>query len=217
MLVHRAQSSAQTLKPASHVREKSAATGEGDLRQGLIALGPELFGRALRMSRSPSIAEDLVQDTVERAIRFESHYQPGTNLRAWVHQILFSVFVTRCRRSRRERNALDVLSTDPCAWTLPDAAAEMRALSPGVARALGTLPASFQQAVVLVDLEELSYKDAAARLGVPVGTVMSRLHRGRKMLAEAIRGAASAAAREDGAAARDDGGAGQQGAMAEAA
>jgi RNA polymerase sigma-70 factor (ECF subfamily) len=177
MLIHRAQSSSRTLTT-------------GDLRQGLIEMAPELFGRALRMSRSPSIAEDLVQDTVERAIRFESHYQPGTNLRAWVHQILFSVFVTRCRRNRRERNALDVLSTDPCAWTSPDTAADMRALSPGVARALRTLPPNFRDAVVLVDLDELSYKDAAARLGVPVGTVMSRLHRGRKMLAEAIRSSA---------------------------
>jgi RNA polymerase sigma-70 factor (ECF subfamily) len=189
MLVHRAQSPARTHNAGTHVRHAGSAGRESDLRQGLVEIAPELFGRALRMSRSPSIAEDLVQDTVERAIRFESHYQPGTNLRAWVHQILFSVFVTRCRRSRRERNALDVLSTDPCAWTSPDGAAEMRALSPGVARALATLPQNFRDAVVLVDLDELSYKDAAARLGVPVGTVMSRLHRGRRMLAEAIRSA----------------------------
>lgn len=214
MLVHRAKSPARTLKTPTHVREESAAARERDLRQGLIAMAPELFGRALRMARSPSIAEDLVQDTVERAIRFESHYQPGTNLRAWVHQILFSVFVTRCRRSRRERNALDVLSTDPCAWTSPDTSAEMRALSPGVARALGSLPPNFRDAVILVDLDELSYKDAAARLGVPVGTVMSRLHRGRKMLADAIRSAGGAPAE---LAARDDGAAAPRAPVAEAA
>ncbi|MCC6558101.1 MAG: sigma-70 family RNA polymerase sigma factor [Polyangiaceae bacterium] len=189
MLAHSARSTARTLGPASHVRPGTSEGARADLRRGLVEMAPELFGRALRMSRSPSVAEDLVQDTVERAIRFESHYQPGTNLRAWVHQILFSVFVTRCRRSRRERNALDVLSTDPCAWTSQDAAAEMRALSPGVARALGSLPQSFRDVVVLVDLDELPYKDAAARLGVPVGTVMSRLHRGRKMLAAALRSA----------------------------
>ena len=161
-----------------------------DLRKGLVELKGDLFGRALRMARCPAMAEDLVQDTVERAIRFESSYHPGTNLRAWVHQILFSVFITSCRRGRRERNALEVLSTDPCAWTLPEAVStEMSQLSPPMARALEALPKSFRDAIVLVDLEEMAYKDAAQRLGVPVGTVMSRLHRGRKMLAEAVRGA----------------------------
>lgn len=176
--------SSQTTKPAN----TNATTDKVmDLRRGLVDLAPELFGRALRMSRSPSLAEDLVQDTVERAIRFESYYQPGTNLRAWVYQILFSVFVTRCRRNRRERNALDVLSTDPCAWTAHEDVHEMAGLSPALVRALNALPTSFRQVVVLVDLEEMSYKDAADKLGVPVGTVMSRLHRGRKMLAETVR------------------------------
>jgi RNA polymerase sigma-70 factor, ECF subfamily len=158
-----------------------------ELCRGLVEMTPELFGRALRLARSPATAEDLVQDTVERAIRFASNYQPGTNLRAWVVQILFSVFITRCRRLRRERNALDVLATDPCAWTIPDGRSEMLALSPGVTRALDTLPHGFRDAVVLVDVQEMSYKDAAAQLGVPVGTVMSRLHRGRRLLAEALR------------------------------
>jgi RNA polymerase sigma-70 factor (ECF subfamily) len=180
---------------ACHATPMNASTtslptrSANDIRRGLVELKADLFGRALRMARCPAKAEDLVQDTVERAIRFESTYQPGTNLRAWVHQILFSVFMTSCRRGRRERDALDVLSTDPCAWTLPEVSGtELRELSPPVARALETLPKSFRDAVVMVDLEELSYKDAAAHLGVPVGTVMSRLHRGRRMLAEVIGG-----------------------------
>ena len=177
---------------ANRAAEAQGGIGEArayqDLRESLAAMAPELFGRALRMSRSSFMAEDLVQDTVERAIRFEAHYTPGTNLRAWVHQILFSVFVTKCRRGRRERNALDHLSSDPCAWTSQDAAAEMSELSPPLQRALDGLPRSFRDAVVLVDLQELSYKDAARRLGVPVGTVMSRLYRGRRLLADAVRG-----------------------------
>jgi RNA polymerase sigma-70 factor, ECF subfamily len=177
---------AATACPANQTK-LSAPVADG-IRKNLTALTPELFCRALRMARSPEAAEDLVQDTVERAIRFEAQYQPGTNLRAWVYQILFSVFVTRCRRYRRERNALDVLSTDPCAWTMPERAAEMRDLSPPVARALNTLPKAFRDVVVLVDIEELSYKDAAAHLGVPVGTVMSRLHRGRRALADVVSG-----------------------------
>jgi RNA polymerase sigma-70 factor (ECF subfamily) len=142
------------------------------------------LGRATRLSHSPTVAEDLVQDTVERALKFESHYVEGTNVRAWVHQILFSVFITRCRRVRRERKALSWLGTDPCAWTAPEGApAAMQAVSPGVQRALEALPPSFRKVVELVDLEEMSYRDAAELVGVPVGTVMSRLHRGRRLLA----------------------------------
>jgi RNA polymerase sigma-70 factor (ECF subfamily) len=158
-----------------------------ELRAGIVELRSELFGRAMRLSGSREVAEDLVQDTVERAIRFQDQYKHDTNLRAWVHQILFSVFVTRCRRSRRERNAIGVLSTDPCAWTAPEAYPEMQRLSPPVQRALDGLPAGFRRVVVLVDIEEMSYKAAAKRLRVSVGTVMSRLHRGRRALAEAMR------------------------------
>jgi RNA polymerase sigma-70 factor (ECF subfamily) len=176
MLARLASTNAQVQKTASN-----------SLRDNLAALAPELFGRALRMTRSDAAAQDLVQDTVERAIRFEAQYQAGTNLRAWVYQILFSVFVTKCRRLRRERNAMSVLSTDPCAWTFQDARAEMQDLSPPVARALDSIPKGFRDAVVLVDIEEMSYKDAAKKLAVPVGTVMSRLHRGRRMLADVMR------------------------------
>ena len=170
--------------------KKQNAPEPQELRRNLAEIAPELFGRALRMARSPALAEDLVQDTVERAIRFEGHYQPGTNLRAWVYQILFSVFVTRCRRLRRERNALEYLATDPCAWTTPEASAEMSQLSPPMTRALDSLPKVFRDAVIFVDLEEMSYKDAAKRMGIPVGTVMSRLYRGRRLLADAVRSGA---------------------------
>src|SRR5271156_2176057 len=153
---------------------KPVPDAAAELRAGLIKLRPELFGKAMRLSRSREVAEDLVQDTVERAIRFQDQYKPDTNLRAWVHQILFSVFVSRCRRSRLERNALANLSSDPCSWTTPDHAPEMAELSPPVKRALDELPAGFRKAVVLVDIEEMSYKAAAEQLRVPVGTVMSR-------------------------------------------
>ncbi len=159
-----------------------------ELRRGLCALRSELMGRAMRLTHSAAVAEDLVQDTVERALKFESHYLEGTNVRAWVHQILFSVFITRCRRARRERKALGWLGSDPCAWTCgEDAAPAMQEVSPGVRRALDTLPASFRRVVELVDLQEMAYRDAAEVLGVPVGTVMSRLHRGRKLLAAELR------------------------------
>ncbi len=157
-----------------------------ELRRALVALGPELRGRALRLTRNPAEADDVVQDTVERAMRFESHFIPGTNARAWLFQILFSVFVTRCRRLRREHKALSSLASDPCAWTLPEQSPAMHSLTPALRETVEKLPKSFRDAVELVDLDELSYRDAAEKMGVPVGTVMSRLHRGRKLLASAL-------------------------------
>jgi RNA polymerase sigma-70 factor (ECF subfamily) len=141
----------------------------------------------MRLCGDRAAADDIVQDAVERAMRFADQYERGTNLRAWAYQILFSVFVTRWRRRRRERNALSNLASDPCAWTLPAAFAPPDAgpgaLTPSTRRKLEALPEGFRAVVVLVDLEQRSYRDAARELGVPVGTVMSRLHRGRKLLA----------------------------------
>ena len=174
--------------PSENAPSPRSSSRSDELRRGLVALRPELLGRATRLTRSSTLAEDLVQDTVERALKFEAHYLEGTNVRAWVHQILFSVFITRCRRLRRERKALGWLSTDPCAWALGDDAAPiMQQVSPGVRRALDRLPTSFRRVVELVDLEDMAYRDAAEALGVPVGTVMSRLHRGRKLLAAELR------------------------------
>jgi RNA polymerase sigma-70 factor (ECF subfamily) len=157
------------------------------MRAALVEVVPSLRAHARRLSAgNRDEAEELVQDTLERALRFEASYATGTNLRAWTHQILFSVFITRCRRRRRERRALESLSCDPCSWTRQDAAPEMSLLTRRVESALEALPRQFAAVVRLVDLGELSYKEAAERLRVPVGTVMSRLFRGRKLLAVAL-------------------------------
>ena len=162
------------------------AAQESELRARLAAYWPDLYGRALRLSRNPAIAQDVLQDTFERALRFEDQYEPDSNLRAWLQRILVSVFITRCRRMRREKRALEILTNDPCAWTLPDGPAVSTSLSRNVARALGSLPEPFRRAVELVDVQDLSYRAAADILSVPLGTVMSRLHRGRRMLAEIL-------------------------------
>jgi RNA polymerase sigma-70 factor (ECF subfamily) len=171
----------------SHAPTSGHAAPESELRAHLAAYWPDLYRRALRLTRNDAIAQDVIQDTLERALRFEDQYEPHSNLRAWLQRILHSVFVTRCRRLRRERRALENLTNDPCSWTLPDSHSVQRALSPAVARALASLPEPFRRAVELVDLADLSYRDAAASLGIPLGTIMSRLHRGRRMLAEALR------------------------------
>jgi RNA polymerase sigma-70 factor, ECF subfamily len=158
-----------------------------ELRASLPACSADLYRRALRLARNQDAASDLVQDTFERALRFENQYEPGSNLKAWLQCILLSVFVTRCRRARRERRATEHLTHDPCAWTLPEQPMATQSLSLPVARAVAQLPTHFRQALQLVDMAELSYRDAAEVIGVPLGTVMSRLHRGRRLLADALR------------------------------
>lgn len=169
------------------------AHDDESLELGLASLIPELRGRAFRLCGDAATAADIAQDTVFRALRFATQYERGTNLRAWAYQILFSVFVSRYRRRRREKNALRRLSDDPCAWTIPerfpmpDAATS---LMPTTQSKLDGLPETFRSVLKLVDLDELTYREAAAELGVPVGTVMSRLHRGRKLLASRLLDAA---------------------------
>lgn len=174
---------------AAKTKSLLVAKDVATLKLGLVELVPELRGRACRLCGDPTTAEDIVQDTVERALKFAGQYERGTNLRAWVYQILFSVFVTRYRRSRRERNALRVLASDPCAWTTPERFASPEGaanLSPSTRGKLEALPETFRAVLKLVDLDELTYREAATELGVPVGTVMSRLHRGRKLLASQL-------------------------------
>jgi len=182
--------------PVSTVRSTHSTLVAHDVKElarGLVTLTPELRGRACRLCGDSTLAEDIVQDTVERALKFAAQYERGTNLRAWVYQILFSVFVTRYRRQRRERNALRNLATDPCAWTMPERFAAPDATAPLLPKTQSTLdalPETFRSVLKLVDLDELTYREAANELGVPVGTVMSRLHRGRKLLASQLAEAA---------------------------
>lgn len=165
----------------------SSSFRQSEVRAHLTACWPELYRRALRLGRSPEVASDLVQDTIERALRFEDQYERGSNLKAWLHRILLSVFITKCRRLRRERRAVELLTHDPCAWTHPDHAPAGFALSAPVERAVADLPVHFRETLQLVDMAGLSYRDAADVIGVPLGTVMSRLHRGRRLLADALR------------------------------
>jgi RNA polymerase sigma-70 factor (ECF subfamily) len=164
------------------------ATGvNSELAAGLVRLVPEVRAHAMRLAGDATVANDIAQDAIERALRFADRYDRGTNLRAWLLRITFNVFVTDWRRRRRERRALLHLASDPCAWTLPmsfgSPDAGDGALLASTRAKLDGLPEPFRAVVVLVDLEQRSYEETAAVLGVPVGTVMSRLHRARKRLA----------------------------------
>ncbi len=159
------------------------ASGSSELRRRLAELLPPLRLRALKLCRERDAADDLLQETVLRALLFESSYQADTNLKAWLYQVMFSVFITRCRRRRRNSRFLAEHGADPNLWCgSPDPSQPKEALSPPVQRAISHLPIQFGQVVVLVDLQDLSYSEAAQQLGVPIGTIMSRLHRGRRLL-----------------------------------
>lgn len=157
-----------------------------EVRSGLAPLRRELFARALRLSHSRSRADDLVQETMLRALRFEHQFQGGTNLRAWLWQVLMRVFLTQCRSQQRERRAFERLACDPCAWSQRDDAPMVCELPAKTAAALANLPANYREAVTLVDLDQRTYRDAAECAGVPVGTIMSRVHRARKRLAASL-------------------------------
>jgi RNA polymerase sigma-70 factor (ECF subfamily) len=164
----------------------NSVEGPRDLRDELVEHVRALRARAFQLCRNEADAEDLVHDTVERALRFEHTYQPGTNLRAWLYRIATTVFLSRRRRSSRELRAAQQLQFDPCSWTAQDPAPVMRSLSTNMARAVEDLPARYADVLCLVDLEDLSYREAAEELSVPVGTVMSRLFRGRRQLAASL-------------------------------
>lgn len=148
---------------------------------------------ATRLTRNPVEGEDLVQDTLVKAMRAHHQFEPGTNLKAWLLRILTNTFINRYRRGSLERSVTECEDTDPLwdgwmstasmeAMRDPESAALRPMLEAEIRAALASLPEDFRLVVVLADVEELSYREIADILGCPIGTVMSRLHRGRRML-----------------------------------
>ena len=155
----------------------------------------QLYQAALRMTRNASDAEDLVQETLAKAYTAFHQFKPGTNLRAWLHKILSNTFVNSYRKNKRQP-ALAAAPELPDEWqqgTDPSQvapSAETEALDrlgdSEVLRALRDLPQDFRTAVYLADIEGYPYREVAAMMGTPIGTVMSRLHRGRDRLRRAL-------------------------------
>ena len=157
-----------------------------------------LYSKALHLTRRPEDAADLVQETYLRACRTFANFTEGTNAKAWLFTILYSIFINKYRKAQREPEtvSMDEWETthhrelaDP-AWDDEFAAlagSEKEWQGPEIAGALGKLPEEFRAAVLLVDVEQLSYEEAAGVLNCPMGTLRSRLFRARRVLFVALR------------------------------
>lgn len=152
-----------------------------------------LYGAALRLTRSPKDAEDLVQDTFLKAFRFFDSFEKGTNIKAWLFKIQTNTFINKYRRKVKEREVAEtppedivldrfVSSEQVRALQDPETDFFQKLLSDEVVEALDQVPVDFRMVVILADIQGFSYKEIAEIVGCPVGTVMSRLFRGRRIL-----------------------------------
>jgi RNA polymerase sigma-70 factor (ECF subfamily) len=174
---------------------RSSTRGHGDsadeFARAALSHIDSLYGMALRLTRRAADAEDLVQDTYLKAFRSAHQFEPGTNLKAWLFTILNNTF----RNNRRDdgRNPVDVDSDaveraagEGPGGQSPEQILSRQTLDADLQAALDALPDAFRQAVWLRDVEELTYAEIARVLDVPIGTVMSRISRGRRALSDAL-------------------------------
>jgi RNA polymerase sigma-70 factor (ECF subfamily) len=179
----------QGSKGADPSRTSRAGTFEADA----LACVDSLYRTALRLTHVPADAEDLVQETYLKAFRAADRFQPGTNLRAWLFTILHNTARNRARDRARDTVTADSEAVERAeesggAWSPPGIAETpetlmlRETLTPDLQAAVEALPGPFRQAVWLRDVEEFSYAEIAEMLSIPVGTVMSRISRGRRLL-----------------------------------
>ena len=177
----------------STVATESAAGRTARFERDAMPLLDQLYSAAMRLTQNPQDAEDLVQDTFAKAYASFHQYQDGTNLKAWMYRILTNTFINSYRKKQREPLQSDADGVED--WQLVRAeahtsrglrSAETEALDhlpdSDVKKALQELPSDFRMAVYLADVEGFAYKEIAEIMDTPIGTVMSRLNRGRSML-----------------------------------
>ena len=185
-------SEAQEQAGARQIAE--AARDRVRFEEEVLELADQVYRVARRLVRTQEEAEDLVQDTYARAFRSWRSYTPGTNLRAWLFRILTNLNIDRGRREQRAPDMQPMEEGDYYLYNrleetggTPDEARVVERLSQdSIVEALSSVPHNYRDVVVLVDIGDFSYGDAAQILDVPIGTVMSRLHRGRRILKQAL-------------------------------
>ena len=165
------------------------ATFEEDAMQ----YAPQLYSAALRMTRNPADAEDIVQETFLKAYRAYDTFTAGTNLKAWLYRILTNTYINKYRKQQRRPSEVELgelqdlylfKRVGEASGAAQSAEEDMldAFVDEGIIEALESLPENFRMPVLLADVEGFSYKEIAEMLDIPIGTVMSRLHRGRKAL-----------------------------------
>jgi RNA polymerase sigma-70 factor (ECF subfamily) len=174
-----------------------ATTPPSEFEREALTHVPTLLAVGTRLTRNAAEAEDLVQDALLKALRAREQFASGSNMRAWLLRILTNTYINRYRRGGLEKTLLEGPDADPLAdgWVGassmeamrdPESQALRALLEREITAALDELPEEFRLAVVLSDVEELSYKEIAEIMGCPIGTVMSRLHRGRRLLKQRL-------------------------------
>jgi RNA polymerase sigma-70 factor (ECF subfamily) len=177
--------------------ERPSPVDRRDFERQALPFLDSLYNTAYRLARNSEDAEDLVQETYLKAYRSFDQFTPGTNLKAWMFRILKNAFINEYRKRQAVPQESDFAEIEESleSHLRPEAAGQIKdpeqvalegALDEDVQRALDELPPDYRMAVVLADLEGFSYKEIADILEIPVGTVMSRLYRGRKLLEEVL-------------------------------
>ena len=173
-------------------RRSSARGDDAEFTAAALSHIDSLYGTALRLTRRAADAEDLVQDTYLKAFRSAYQFEPGTNLKAWLFTILHNTFRNVRRHDGRspvdvDSDAVERAPNAGPADQSPEQILSRRTLDADLQAALDDLPEAFRQAVWLRDVEELTYAEMAKVLDIPMGTVMSRISRGRRALSEGLR------------------------------